>query len=94
MTGIPRVTGYASHSSACPGPVQWIATLSVPVYRDFVLITRVDQVRDPALHRIELKTARSTGQRLHPLYLVGDEITIFFYTIYNTPCSGLGVGVL
>jgi hypothetical protein len=49
--------------------VQWVANpLSGHVY--FVLITRVDQVRDPALHRIELKTARSTAQRLAPLHLV------------------------
>ena len=56
--------------------VQWVANpLSGHVY--FVLITRVDQVRDPALHRIELKTARSTAQRLRPLNEVGGEITIF-----------------
>ena len=50
--------------------VQWVANpLSGHVY--FVLITRVDQVRDPALHRIELKTSRSIAQRLAPLHYVG-----------------------
>ena len=56
--------------------VQWVANpLSGHVY--FVLFTRVDQVRDPALHRIELKTARLTGQHLSPLNQVDDEITMF-----------------
>ena len=86
------MTGLRPHTLAHVR-VQWVANpLSGHVY--FVLITRVDQVRDPALHRIELKTARSTGQRLCPLNEVGDEITMFFYTIYNTRCRGLGVGVL
>ena len=54
--------------------VQWVANpLSGHVY--FVLFTRVDQVRVPALHRIELKTARFTIQRLRPLYQVVDVIT-------------------
>ena len=46
--------------------VQWLATpLSVHVHS--VLASRVDQVRDSALHRIELQTSRFTMQRLAPL---------------------------
>ena len=45
---------------------QWLATpLSVHVHS--VLASRVDQVRDSALHRIELQTSRFTMQRLAPL---------------------------
>ena len=54
--------------------VQWVANpLSGHVY--FVLFTRVDQVRDPALHRIEQQTSRFKVQRLSLLNQVGDVIT-------------------
>ena len=54
--------------------VQWVANpLSGHVY--FVLFTRVDQVRVPALHRIEQQTSRFKVQRLSPLNQVGDVIT-------------------
>ena len=43
--------------------VQWVANpLSVHVY--IVLASRVDQIRDSALHRIELQTSRSYNPTL------------------------------
>ena len=54
--------------------VHWVANpMSVHVY--FVLFTRVDQVRVPALHRIEQQTSRFKVQRLSPLNQVGDVTT-------------------
>ena len=71
---------------------QWVATpLSDHVY--FVLITRVDQVRDPALHRIELKTSRSIAQRLAPLHYVGYvfsvQFTVYIIQAVRNSCSPL-----
>jgi len=72
--------------------VQWVANpLSGHVY--FVLITRVDQVRDPALHRIELKTSRSIAQRLAPLHYVGYvfsvQFTVYIIQAVRNSCSPL-----
>ena len=72
--------------------VQWVANpLSGHVY--FVLFTRVDQVRDPALHRIELKTARSTAQRLRPPTYGGRDdsrqFTIFIVHSLTLPACPL-----
>ena len=62
MTGIFRVTDYVSHSQA-HSRVQWVANpLSVHVH--IVLASRVDQIRDSALHRIELQTSRSYNPTL------------------------------
>ncbi len=69
MTGIFRVTGYASHSQA-HDRVQWVANpLSVHIY--FVLASRVYQVRDSALHRIELRTSRLYNPTLSTTILSG-----------------------
>ncbi len=71
MTGISEWLVYdLTLKSQAHVRVQWVANpLSVHVY--FVLASRVDQVRDSALHRIELETSRLYNPTLSTTVLSG-----------------------